>query len=170
MNYDDVLKQLSNAGIDKQFLPNAELRGLPQVLQADERIKNIVRGLYDSRNGVLVSTNKRVFFFEKGLVWGSRFEEFLYENITSIQYKTGIMAAEIILYSAGKAAKIDMVAKQFCKGFVESVQSQMTAKRAPDTTGGEELLSKLERLAALKSAGALTEEEFSAAKEKLLGL
>jgi multidrug resistance efflux pump len=39
-----------------------------------------------------------------------------------------------------------------------------------NSTDADEAISKLERLAALHQTGALTDEEFKVAKEKLLGL
>ncbi|MFF1870088.1 SHOCT domain-containing protein [Kitasatospora herbaricolor] len=44
-----------------------------------------------------------------------------------------------------------------------------TATTPSAAADGEELLDRLERLAALRTAGALTEEEFSRAKQRLLG-
>jgi hypothetical protein len=60
------------------------------------------------------------------------------------------------------------------------MQAQMAAMQAqniqaaippaPAGTGGDDLLAKIQQLAALKEAGALTDAEFTAAKAKLLGL
>lgn len=40
---------------------------------------------------------------------------------------------------------------------------------APATAGGDDLMAQLEKLAQLKAAGVLSDEEFAAAKAKLLG-
>jgi hypothetical protein len=40
---------------------------------------------------------------------------------------------------------------------------------APAPAGGDDLMAQLEKLAQLKAAGVLSEEEFTAAKAKLLG-
>lgn len=63
---------------------------------------------------------------------------------------------------------------------IADMQAQMAAMQAqniqaaippaPAETGGDDLLAKLQQLAALKDAGALTDAEFTAAKAKLLGL
>ena len=63
---------------------------------------------------------------------------------------------------------------------IADMQAQMAAMQAqniqaaippaPAETGGDDLLAKIQQLAALKDAGALTDAEFTAAKAKLLGL
>jgi hypothetical protein len=63
------------------------------------------------------------------------------------------------------------------------MQAQMAAMQAQDIqaaipaapaaaagTGGDDLLAKIQQLAALKDAGALNDAEFAAAKARLLGL
>lgn len=58
----------------------------------------------------------------------------------------------------------------------EHPERSFTGKRAepappasPEAAGGEELVDRLERLGALRTAGQLSDEEFAAAKRRLLG-
>lgn len=51
-----------------------------------------------------------------------------------------------------------------------AMQAQQAAQAAPaPAAGGDDLMAKLRQLTELKEAGALTDEEFAAAKAKLLG-
>ena len=171
IGYEQVMKQVGELLGEKmaKMLPSPEMKGLPEVLNASETICGIASGLYSGRNGIIVATNERVFFFEKGRVWGSKLEEFRYENITSVQYSTGFIGGDITIFVAGNAAKIDMVPNVYCKPFVDAVQKIIGSRSTPPlTSNDEDFLAKLERLAALKSAGMLTDEEFKAAKLKLL--
>lgn len=55
---------------------------------------------------------------------------------------------------------------------LEATQAQAQAPPPPppaSATGGEDVVAKLKQLAELKSSGALSQEEFDAAKAKLLG-
>lgn len=169
-SYAQIDKQIDALGVLKKVLPSTELKGLPDVMHETEMVKGIACGRYNDRSGVIVATNERVFFFVKGRLWGSQLEEFRYENITSVQYSTGLISSEITIFVAGNAAKIDMVPTAFCKPFVESVQKIIGSQNASASTvnNDDDLLAKLERLAALKSSGMLTDEEFAAAKKKLL--
>ena len=168
-NYEQTKKQIDALGIKTNMLPSTELKGLPDVMHETELIKGIACGRYNDRSGVIVATNERVFFFVKGRLWGSQLEEFRYENITSVQYSTGLISSEITIFVAGNAAKIDMVPKILCKPFVDTVRAMLGNQNKPaPSTNEEDFLAKLERLATLKSSGMLTDEEFLVAKKKLL--
>jgi Short C-terminal domain len=49
-----------------------------------------------------------------------------------------------------------------------SMQAQQATAQAPAAAGGDDLTAKLSKLADLKAAGVLSDEEFAAAKAKLL--
>ena len=80
------------------FAPR-EINELPKILWADEHVEKAVSGSYESGNGLLAATNKRLIFFDVGFS-GSRVEDFPYDKITSIQYKTGIVCGEITIFSS----------------------------------------------------------------------
>lgn len=167
-SYEDVEQEIINLGINLNSLPSVELKALPEILQTDEHIKYIVRGLYNGRNGVLVATTGRIIFFDKGRFWGMQVEEFRYENITSVEYSTGLISGEIVIHTAGKSTKIDMVPLGFQR-FTDVVREIISKYNSPTLAkGNEDFLSKLERLAELKRSGILTDEEFAVAKAKLL--
>lgn len=167
-SYEQIEQEIAECGIQIDLLPKTEVKALPDILQSNEHINYIVRGLYKGRNGVLVSTTDRIIFFDKGRLWGVRVEEFRYENITSVEYSTGLIAGEIIIYAAGNAAKIDMVPFG-CKQFTDVVREIISNCRISSANVvDDDFLSKLERLAKLKRSGLLTDEEFILAKTKLL--
>lgn len=152
------------------------MKALENVLWEDEIIEDAVKGLYNSRRGMLTSTNKRLIFIDKGILWGLKVEDFPYDKVSSIQYSTGILTGEIIIYTSGNKAKIDAVEKHECVRFAEHVRARITGisknqsknfseKNSPSDK--DDFLEKLERLAKLKQDGFLTEDEFVTAKKKL---
>ena len=176
-SYEEVKKQILDAGLNLKNLPEKEVKAMKDILWEDEIIEDAIRGLYKSKNGMLVSTNKRLVFVEKGTLWGLKVEDFPYDKISSIQYDLGMIAGEITIFSSGNKAKIDMVIKSECARFAEHVRARITgvstnqAKIAANkkiSSNNEDLLEKLERLAKLKQDGILTENEFITAKKKLL--
>ena len=66
---------------------------------------------------------------------------------------------------AEQQARIDEAAQQ---QYAEQQAAQQQAPPPPAPAGGEDLVSRLQELASLKQAGVLTDEEFAAAKAKLL--
>ena len=150
---------------------------MKDILWEDEIVEDAIKGLYKSRNGMLVSTNKRLIFVDKGTLWGLNVEDFPYDKISSIQYNLGMISGEITIYTSGNKAKIDMVIKSECARFAEHVRARITGistnksksfSEKNSSSNKEDLLEKLERLAKLKNDGILTENEFITAKKKLL--
>ena len=66
---------------------------------------------------------------------------------------------------AEQQARIDEAAQQ---QYAEQQAAQQQAPPPPAPAGGDDLVSRLQELARLKEAGVLTDEEFAAAKAKLL--
>ena len=158
----------------KMVVDKSEIKELPNIIQDDETIKDIVPGFYDQGSGILVATNRRLIFVYKGLMWGLKVEDFPFDKISSIQYELGMLGGELEIFASGNEAKIKAVAKDRCRAFCEHVRSLISTsvkkEDAPSAApaSNDDMLSQLERLAKLKEAGALTDEEFALAKKKLL--
>ena len=104
-------------------------------------------------------------------------EDFQYDAISKIQYTSGLVFRKIILYTSNQKVTIGEVDRSHAKifvGFVEDKIASLTQNETknnaqePETSGADDTLSKLERLAKLKEAGVLTAEEFNAQKDKIL--
>lgn len=162
----------------KQVIGKSEIKELPNIIRDGELIKDIVMGIYSSGSGILVATNKRLIFVYKGLMWGLKVEDFPFDKISSIQYELGMITGDLIIFASGNEAKIKAVANDRCRQFCENVRELISTPKenAPDNkntapnSGSNDILEQLERLSKLKEAGALTDEEFVAAKKKLLNL
>lgn len=158
----------------KLVIDKNEIKELPNIIQDSEAIMDIVGGFYDSGSGILVATDRRLIFVYKGLMWGMKVEDFPYDKISSIQYETGMLTGELIIFASGNKANIKAVAKERCKGFCEHVRVLISyaakSKNVEPQPASQEndMISQLEKLAKLKEMGALTDEEFASAKKKLL--
>ncbi len=173
---DDIVSSINALPMEdvfkKSILDKKEIKELPNIIRDDETLKDVVRGYYNSGNGILVSTDKRLIFIDKGVMWGLKVEDFPFDKISSIQYETGLMSGEIIIFASGNKAKIELVANDRCKAFCENVRSLISNPQEKSQDSGPsnsgDMLEQLERLAKLKESGALSEEEFALAKKKLL--
>ena len=171
---EEVKRQISSLNGFERLLGRKEIKELPTILWDDERVEHLVQGLYDKGNGLLVATNKRLIFVDKGRLYGLRVEDFPYDKISSIQYKTGFMTGEITVYTSGNKAEIQNVEKGQVRVFCESVRARISgpALSRPASSpvhGDSDIIAKLERLALLKSTGVLDEEEFAQQKQAILG-
>lgn len=174
---DEVKEQIGHLDGSSRFLGRKEIKELPSILWEDEKVERLVQGSYGSGMGVLVGTNKRLIFVDKGIA-KLRVEDFPYDKISSIQYKTGMMMGEITIFTSGNKAEIKNVAKDQCKNFAESVRARMTAVSAnasaapaaapPTLPAVDSVVDQLERLVKLKEQGILTDAEFLAQKQRIL--
>lgn len=171
---DEQVKKIANATI----LGRKEIRELPSILWDDEEILDIAIGFYNNGTGILVATQRRLLFVDKGLLYGLKVEDFPLDKISSIQYQTGLMLATITIFTSGNKAEIKNVDKGKARTFSEGVRARIaraneTPTQVPGTASSSsttQLIADLERLAALKERAILTEEEFQAKKKQILGL
>ncbi|HEC32790.1 MAG TPA: hypothetical protein ENI63_00840 [Candidatus Kaiserbacteria bacterium] len=171
---DEIKKQIKNLGIGSKLLGIKEIKALPDILWEDEKLEKIVQGFYENGNGILIATNKRLVFVDKGMIYGIKVEDFPYDKISSIQYQTGILGGKITIFASGNKAEIKRVAKAQAKNFGDYVRARIskTQDHLSNTSqhAEDDMTIQLEKLALLKQKGILTEEEFNAKKKLILGL
>ena len=172
---DEIKAQIQNLDSASKLLGVKEIKQLPSILWEDEVVEKLVQGIYGSGYGILVATNKRLIFVDKGWIYGLRVEDFPYDKITSIQYETGVFYGEIKIFASGNKADITQISKKQARDFAEyvrarisSVKEHASAPEAPEQTFSGDVIAQLERLAELKEHGILSEEEFLTQKKKIL--
>lgn len=175
-----IAHQIGKLALPAQVLGRKELKELPNILWDDEEVLDIVQGMYGNGVGILVGTQRRLVFVDKGLLYGLKVEDFPLDKISSIQYQTGMLMGTITIFTSGNKAEIKNVAKAEARRFAEAARARMSTQAAapsartgtppaPAGVGGD-LTAELTKLGALKAQGILSEDEFAAAKRKLLGM
>ena len=170
-----ILSQLDGVSA---FAAKREIKELPSILWENEMPEAIIQGRYQNSVGILVCTNKRLIFINKG-VFNLKVEDFPLNNVSSIQYETGMIFGKITIFASGNRAEIDNIEKKRTRTFAEYARSKISANSSTDqpqsTTqasvavdSADVMIEKLEKLAALKDRGVLTEDEFLTQKEKIL--
>jgi hypothetical protein len=171
---DEIKKQIQaiNLSNASTFLGRREINELPQILAPTEIVDNIAQGTYNNGQGILVSTNRRLIFVDKGMLYGLKVEDFPLDKISSIQYETGLLLGGIKIHTTGNIAKIENVEKASARNFSEFVRDKLSQPKettaATTIINEPNILDQLEKLAKLKENGILTDEEFTEQKKKLL--
>lgn len=168
-----IQQELKDAGVQPGFLGRKEINELPKILNQDEKVISLVPGVYNKGFGILVATSKRLIFIDKGLIYGLKIEDFGLDKVSSIQYSSGILTADIVIMASGNAAKIESVDKAAGRDFCDKARELLSQKNAaPAAVVMEQVdvAGQLEKFAGLKEKGIITQEEFDAQKKKLLGL
>ncbi|MBN4064475.1 PH domain-containing protein [Dehalococcoides mccartyi] len=168
---DQALKNID--GWNK-FASKKEIKELPSLLWEDELPEAMVGGRYNNGNGILVATNRRALFIDKGMM-SLKVEDFPYDKLSSIEFKTGMLMGEITLYTSGNKAQIKNIEKGRVRPFAEYLRARVSsildhASIPTSTTNSDAItvVEQLERLAKLKEQGILTDSEFADQKSKIL--
>lgn len=169
---DEIKLRIKGLGGFESFLGRREIKELPNILWQDENVENVIQGIYNNGNGILVATNKRLIFVDKGILFGLRVEDFPYDKITNIQYETGLLFGKLAIYTASNKSIIEQVTKSHVRSFGDWVRARISSPKEnqlnKETPNGFDPIEKLERLAKLKEQGILTDEEFNQQKQQIL--
>lgn len=169
------------------MIPNKmdrRLKGAERVLGGED-VLDAISGTVDGKSvgskdkklsGVLILTPTRLIFYQHGLMFGHVTEDYLLSRISTINLDSGLMGGTIKVVASGN----DLIMKcgltdQNPAEFVKNVKMQMAGggqKPEPKNNGDQvvDVADQIQKLAALKEQGILTEEEFDAKKKQLLGV
>ena len=158
-------------GINK-LLGRREIKELPAILWENELPEMITTGFYSGGNGLLVATNQRLIFVNKGLM-SFKMEDFDYDKITTIEVKTGMLLGGLTIYASGNKEEIKNVPKELTRPFADFLRAKLSAaktEQVDSATSPSLIADELGKLADLRDKGILSEQEFASAKAKLLGV
>lgn len=160
--------------------------GLREHLDMGERVEAIISGAYDTklmgndtvRTGILAATNRRLIFYSRRMV-GYDMESFPYENISSFEQANSMMGSKVNFFASGNRVEVKWIQAGQLDELQRIVRSRM-GKRPTEpasASAGEQspapeqsAADKIRELARLRDDGILSDDEFTQAKAKLLGL
>lgn len=189
--YDAIAAQLG----DDRFFTTKELDVLPKILAPLEQVLSFSSGLMDGNTWLIVLTDARVLFVDKGMIFGLKQTSIELGNIVSIQGETGLMFGTIRIGVASGTHEIRNVWKRTVNPFVNRVRAAMGARQrgeqmtsptsgtpapvapsgaSPQSTqaqpprDGSALIAEIERLDRLRRSGAIDEHEYERLKSQIV--
>ena len=156
------------AKIDK-LIDNAQ-----KHLEPGEIVLASVMGAYETkimksdtvRNGIFLATDQRLVFYAKKLA-GYDLEVFPYSSISSIDMGKDLMGHRISFFASGNKTSMKWINTGDVQKFVQVVKERI-GKRAESANTSVDITDQIRKLAELKDAGILTEQEFTSKKQELL--
>jgi len=144
-------------------------------LEQGETVIASVLGAYESkimgkdtlRNGVFLATDRRILFYGKK-IFGYDLEVFPYANISSFEIGKGMLGRSVSFFASGNKVKLKWINQGEVDKFIEHVKENVGKKS--EAKSSVSAADEIKKLAELKEAGFLTEEEFEAKKKQLLGI
>ena len=172
-----VTQMLNGLASASMYRARREVECLPDILHEDELLKGITSGLHDGKKWLIVVTNKRLLFLDKGMMGALKQLELPFRQISSVAFKAGLLMGDLEIGTSAKTFKITGVIKtdvQPVAGviteLIEVHQSGSQSLPVHTVSTSDDVAGQLTKLADLKNAGVLSDEEYAAAKKKVLGL
>lgn len=167
-----VEQQLEALGDFHRFFTSKEIRALPEILADGEIVNGITSGFFEAKTWIIVLTNIRMLFLDKGLLYGMKQVDMPLSKISSIAQKTGLFFGEIEVSTSSGSKKISSIPKKNVLK-ISSILAGLIhggPTKAPPMVAATDLASQIEKLDGLRQKGALTDEEFRLSKARLLDL
>lgn len=168
-------KRIAQEMGDDQFFTKRELAYLPSALADGEQVLAFSSGLMDSKTWLIVLTDRRILFLDKGMLFGLKQTAIELDKVTAVSGRTGLIFGEIEVQEGTNTTVIKWVVKKTVARFANKARDAIhdlkyKVEPLPETEVlvGDDAISKLDRLGDLLAKGVITQEEFSQQKEKLL--
>lgn len=108
-------EQIANLGEFDRYGTRKEIKFLPEAMRPGEIIKAMTSGLLDGTTWLIVVTDQRVLFLDKGFFYGLKQLEIPLKSITGIVQKTGLMFGGLNITAASITHTITTIDKKDVK-------------------------------------------------------
>lgn len=139
------------------------------TLTNNETIQAVTTGTQDGKLTALVATDARILLIKIGAL-SSAATVIGLKNMTSISSEKHFATQSVKITTSNAELEVEKVLAGTADEFVATVQNMMANTTQPAPQAASVGIQDLTQLAELHRAGALTDEEFAAAKAKALGL
>jgi hypothetical protein len=149
-----------------------EIVKLDEHLWPDEHVGEMTTGYYGGGTGLIVLTDRRLFFLKDGWV-NKTHEDFPLEKVSSVAFSSGLLLGKITVFASGNKAEIENVEKKDGKRIVDNMRARLSAAMVPapqaaPAAQASSPIEQLKELGALREAGVVSDQEFAAKKVELL--
>lgn len=151
-----------------------EIERLAEHLWKGETVERMTTGVYGdgTRMGLIVLTGRRLLFIQDGVVY-KKSQDFPLDEVTSVQWSSGLLLGAIRIVASGNITEITNVNKDDGKEIVDIVRAligapQATLNLTAAVAGQPDPIAQIRQLGELREAGVLSQEEFEAKKAELL--
>lgn len=122
------------------FYTKKEIKYLPEILTDDEKIVALTSGYHGKTTVLLVCTNRRLLFIDKGMFFGLKVKQLNLDRIQSLDSSYIILFGSIRIWDGAAAYEISMIFKDSIDPFVKAVRQAIENYRRvifEDVTGSQ---------------------------------
>lgn len=174
-----TIETIQQFAVDYGFKPmytKKEMKDLPGLLHDNETVMGLLEAQFKDVNnrassgyGLVIVTDQRVLCYRKSFIGTVTSEELPLAKITGISYRKGLMLGSVIVTAAGNQSIYDGCNNKDAEKFANIVKELLA--HANSTTPASQQpsnLEQIEKLFEMHQKGMITDDEFAAAKSKLL--
>jgi hypothetical protein len=148
-----------------------EVRRAQHMLHGDEQVLQLGQGKYGDKMGIVILTNRRLFFFEKS--WGAQtVEEFPIKSISSVSVESKRGGEKLKIHASGNVSEITQMVHGHGDELARQLRKLIEDRDAPaapsPVSAAPSVANRLKQLAELRESGILDEAEFAEKKAELL--
>ena len=168
-----ITAETEKLGKMSRLFGRRELSHLRRILNPEERVVSLAQGTYEKLQSLVVLTDQRLVFLEKGIV-REQVKEFQLSAISSLSLLKGWTGESLDFTASGAKGTITQLmpghGERFAAAYRQLRNAPAIKAGAPAVTAPAEpdVLGQLEQLGKLRDAGVLTDAEFESKKSELL--
>lgn len=172
IKYKEIAKEMK----DDQFFTKKELNYLPEILYDKEQVLAFSSGLMDGSTWLIVLTDRRIIFLDKGMIYGLKQASIPLDKVNAIAGSTGILFGKLIITDGARERKIENVWKGTVKPFtnkaewaIENAKRNQNSHPQSQAPTVDDKYAKISKLGELLDKGLISQDEFDLEKKKILG-
>lgn len=166
-----AVERLGKAG---RLFGRQEVSHFHNLIRSTEHVLELGQGRVGDKQGIVVLTTERLFFYERGLMGSESTQEFALPAIQALGVSKKLTGERIEVAHSGTKAEItnlqhgqaDSIVRAFHTHKRNEAPARGPAQPASATT--PDPFEQLQKLAQLRDAGILTPEEFETKKAEIL--
>lgn len=168
----EIFEHLKNIGVTDLFGTKKEVKTLVTLLKDDEKVLYATSGLVDGNTYLIVCTDLRLLFLDKGMVYGLKKFDFPFNKINSISYKVGVLFGEIEVHHGSSYINIKNITKNTVEKMSDTIQNQISKYEQHNNKSFSKsnfsVADEILKFKQLLDAGIITQEEFDKKKSELI--
>ncbi|ERK48506.1 PH domain-containing protein [Leptotrichia sp. oral taxon 879] len=163
----DIKEMLSKSG-SLILGTKKEVKELTNIINDDEIITYATSGVYDGHTWLVVSTNKRIIFLDKGMLFGVNQIEIPLSKVNAVKYKKGLFVGEIEIWDGASMFRVKSVLKKTLIPFINAVNNSIEEMKKTQNSPKLSVADEIMKFKRLLDEGVITQEEFDKKKKELL--
>lgn len=174
-----IKEQLKKANVTDTFGTKKEIKALPEILSDDEEIKYATSGFLEENTVLVVCTDERIVFIDKGFIYGIKSTEIPLDMVNGVSYSKGMVFGSIAIVNGAINTRIEKVNKETAPIMVDAIKKAAAQHKQQiynfeadkqNVNASEDIVEQLRKLKPLIDEGIITEEEFAAKKKQILNI